>query len=580
MDHEHHHQDHFDDHSASWHDNAGYNPHHQSPVQDYNGFNGYTPLPMEPMYGNGMHPPHHPHPTTRTTHAQLQPLIMPQWPSMLTSQSTYQPSIFPSAPVPITPASATPVSASSTHSRTSSTPRKTLTDQDRRRMCQYHEENPTVKQTEIGGMSAFVLCVSLSLLLTGLASNVWCREKVPLHASMCLPVLTLCSTVSKVLRQKEKYLYQDDGSRSPIKRSKGKFPDIERALANWARNHQRQGLPLSDSIIRDKARFFASTVGNSESHLKANSTSWLEKFKQKNHLMGARSRKGSIAEESEGTSNPPSNVQTPGAASPTSPGGVSPSSTTVATKKSTENLKSESPDTYDFSNQRRPFHSQSSTSLSSVFTDTAPTSSFSAGPTSPTSLSSPFFTPDSACGPSPFMGRQAAQGQPGSNNFQRPRSQTFPMLVGVEQYMSPPGSSDALTPKFISSGALDSPMAELPGSLAAIDEAMSVSPTQVTHSMQPPPLPSSHSDDKGSSTDVSPITPSQEEAARALELVMNFFQSQHAGFVVEPQEYVTIGKLMEKLRIKRRSESVPSGMRRISETEFTLAKLEGVEALR
>jgi hypothetical protein len=381
-----------------------------------------------------------------------------------------------------------------------------------------------------------------------------------------------------VLRQKEKYLYQDDGSRSPIKRSKGKFPDIERALANWARNHQRQGLPLSDSIIRDKARFFASTVGNSDSHLKANSTSWLEKFKQKNHLMGARSRKGSIAEESEGTSNPPSNVQTPGAISPTSPGGVSPSNTAVTAKKSTENLKSESPDTYDFSHQRRPFHSQSSTSLSSVFTDTAP-SSFSAGATSPTSLSSPFFTPDSACGPSPFLGRQAANGQPGSSNFQRPRSQTFPMLVGVEQYMSPPGSSDALTPKFISSNALDSPMNELPGSLAAIDETMSVSPTQITHSMQPPPLPTIHNDEKSSCTDSSPMTPSQEEAARALELVMNFFQSQHAGFVVEPQEYVTIGKLMEKLRIKRSSESVPPGMRRVSDTEFTINKLEGVDAL-
>jgi hypothetical protein len=371
-------------------------------------------------------------------------------------------------------------------------------------------------------------------------------------------------------------LYQDDGSRSPIKRSKGKFPDIERALANWARNHQRQGLLLSDAIIRDKARFFANTVGNSESHLKANSNSWLEKFKQKNHLMGARSRKGSIAEESEGASNPPSNVQTPGAVSPTSPGGVSPS-TTVAAKKSLENLKSESPDTYDFSHQRRPFHSQSSTSLSSVFTDTAP-SSFSAGPTSPNSLSSPFFTPDSACGPSPFMGRQPANAQPGSSNFQRPRSQTFPMLVGVEQYMSPPASSDALTPKFVGSNALDSPMTELPGSLAAIDEAMAVSPKQLTHLMQPPPLPVNH-DDKNSSTDSSPITPSQEEAARALELVMNFFQSQNAGFVVEPQEYVTIGKLMEKLRIKRSSESVPLGMRRISETEFTLAKLEGVDAL-
>lgn len=388
------------------------------------------------------------------------------------------------------------------------------------------------------------------------------------------------STVSKVLRQKEKYLYQDDGSRSPIKRSKGKFPDIERALSNWARNHQRQGLPLSDAIIRDKARFFAQTVGNSESHLKANSTSWLEKFKQKNHLMGARSRKGSIAEESEGTSNPPSNVHTPGAISPTSPGGVSPATATVVTKKSEENLKIESPDTFDMPNHRRPLHSQSNNSLSSVYTDTAP-SSFSAGPTSPTSLSSPFFTPDSTCGPSPFMGnRQPATGQPGSSNFQRPRSQTFPMLVGVEQYMSPPGSSDALTPKYINTSALDSPMTEIPSGLPVIDETMSLSPTQVINTMQPPPLPTSTTplvEDRDSSGDSSPLTPSQEEAARALELVMNFFQSQNAGFVVEPQEYVTIGKLMEKLRIKRSSESLPSGVRRVSEPAFTTTKLEGVD---
>jgi len=157
MDHEHHHhQDSFEDHQA-WAQNNHYDPsQHQSPVHDYNGFNHYAPLPMEPMFTTGMHPPHH-HPQRTASHPQLQPLIMPQWPSMLTSQSTYVPPIFPSAPVPITPASATPVSATSTHSgRTSSTPRKTLTDQDRRRMCQYHEDHPTVKQTEIGGKQTSV----------------------------------------------------------------------------------------------------------------------------------------------------------------------------------------------------------------------------------------------------------------------------------------------------------------------------------------------------------------------------------------------------------------------------------------
>ncbi|KAF1996512.1 CenpB-DNA-bind-domain-containing protein [Amniculicola lignicola CBS 123094] len=540
--HHHHQEQPYDDHNPNgWADSGPYgHPHHQSPVQDYNGYHNYAPLPMEPLYTTGMHPP-------RTTHPQLQPLIMPQWPSMLTSQSTYVPPIFPSAPVPITPASATPVSATSTRSHTSSTPRKTLTDADRRRMCLYHEEHPTVKQTEIGAMFGV--------------------ER---------------STVSKVLRQKEKYLYQDDGSRSPIKRSKGKFPDIERALSNWARNHQRQGLPLTDAIIREKARFFATTVGNNDSHLKANSTSWLEKFKQKNNLMGSKSRKNSIAEESEGTSNPPSNVHTPGGISPSSPSVVS-QSPVVTAKKSEENLalKTESPDGYDFQNHHRPFHSQSNTSLSSVFTDTAP-SSFSAGPTSPTS---PFFTPDSACGPSPLFGNQQGRGQPGSSNFQRPRSQTFPMLIGVEQYMSPPPSSEPLTPKYLNSTSLDSPMHEVRPPMGSIEDAMQSSPTEVTHSMQPPPVPavgiSTHLPTLQSGAigldSSSPVTPSQEEAARALELVMSFFQTQPSGFV-EPQEYVMIGKLMEKLKIKRSTDSL-SSLRRASESDFVIPKVESLEAL-
>ncbi|OCL06415.1 CenpB-DNA-bind-domain-containing protein [Glonium stellatum] len=530
----------YHDNNGSWVDSNAYShSQHQSPVQEYNGF-AFTPLPMEPLYTTGMHPP-------RTTHQQLQPLIMPQWPSMLTSQSSYVPPIFPTAPVPITPASATPVSATSTRSHTSSTPRKTLTDADRRRMCLYHEEHPTVKQTEIGAMFGV--------------------ER---------------STVSKVLRQKEKYLYQDDGSRSPIKRSKGKFPDIERALSNWARNHQRQGLPLNDAMIREKARFFATTVGNSESHLKANSTSWLEKFKQKNNLMGAKSRKNSLAEESEGTSNPPSNSQTPNGISPTSPSGVpSPSPIAMAATKSEESLKTESPDSYvDFTNGHRPFHSQSNTSLSSVFTDTAP-SSFSAGPTSPTS---PFFTPDSACGPSSFMPSQQARGQPGSSNFQRPRSQTFPMLVGVEQYISPPPSSEPMTPKYLNSTALESPLSEMQSSLGGgVDDAMQSQSQIVTSSMQPPPVPavppvSIPLQQRQQSSPISPDnsapgSPSQEDARRALEIVMNFFEHQPSGFV-EPQEYVMIGKLMEKLKLQRNGEHLPGGMHRIPEQEYGVRKVE------
>lgn len=99
--------------------------------------------------------------------------------------------------------------------------------------------------------------------------------------------------MSKVLRQKDKFLSTDNGDQSPMKRTKGKFPNIERALSNWARNHLRQGLPLDDDLIRDKARFFAHIVGSPECHAKVNSGAWLEKFKQKNYLNGngAKARK-------------------------------------------------------------------------------------------------------------------------------------------------------------------------------------------------------------------------------------------------------------------------------------------------
>ncbi|KAK8199094.1 uncharacterized protein BKA78DRAFT_998 [Phyllosticta capitalensis] len=351
------------------------------------------------------------------------------------------------------------------------------------------------------------------------------------------------STVSKVLRQKEKYLYQDDGSRSPIKRSK------------------------------KKAQFFAASVGSSESHIKANSNTWLEKFKQKNSLMGAKSRKRSIAEDSE-PSNPPSSAHTPNEMSPCSPRGVSsPSPMTSGSLKSEENLvKTESPDSYrDQSNRQFP-HSQSNTSLSSVFTDAAG-STFSAGPTSPTS---PFFTPDSVCGPSPFMPSQQ------SRNVTQ-RSQSFPAL-GIDPYGSPPSSSEAETPRYVTSTTLDSPISD--PSLGGVEEMMrqqhqpsNALLQQQTTSMQPPPLPAltpvtttqQISPVSPSSTNgTAPSSPSQEDARKALELVMSFFQHQPSGFV-EPQEYVTIGKLMEKLRLQRSGsigENLPGGLHRIPEQEL------------
>lgn len=122
--------------------NSFHHSPHLSPSQEYGGF-GFVhaahSMNAEPVL-HQMSPPLQPM-------QQLRPLVTPPWPSTLTSQSSYAPPLLTAIPTLATSPSAAP--AHSTHS--APTPRRTLTDADRRRMCQYHEEHPNVKQTEIGG---------------------------------------------------------------------------------------------------------------------------------------------------------------------------------------------------------------------------------------------------------------------------------------------------------------------------------------------------------------------------------------------------------------------------------------------
>lgn len=106
------------------------------------------PPPPPPLHGQHSGPP-------APSHHPTLPMLMvpshPTWPSMLTNPGGFN----SSPPVAIPPVSAgvqplkpsrplvTPIS---------SQPRKTLTDDDRRRMCQWHIDHPEMKQTEIGAM--------------------------------------------------------------------------------------------------------------------------------------------------------------------------------------------------------------------------------------------------------------------------------------------------------------------------------------------------------------------------------------------------------------------------------------------
>ena len=70
-----------------------------------------------------------------------------------------------------------------------------------------------------------------------------------------LAKIPILSTVSKILSKGKKGLLESR-SCSPVKQSKDKVLDIERALANWVRRSQKEGVPLTDAAIMEKARFF------------------------------------------------------------------------------------------------------------------------------------------------------------------------------------------------------------------------------------------------------------------------------------------------------------------------------------
>lgn len=92
----------------------------------------------------------HPLPyTSQLPHALIIPTQQPSqvpWPSLrINTPQNYSapPVMIPPNPAPIRQQPKVP-------SITTTTPRKTLTAQDRREMCKFHQENPHVKQTDIG----------------------------------------------------------------------------------------------------------------------------------------------------------------------------------------------------------------------------------------------------------------------------------------------------------------------------------------------------------------------------------------------------------------------------------------------
>ena len=87
--------------------------------------------------------------TNQLPHALIIPTQQPSqvsWPSLRINT----PQNYSTPPVMIPPAPSQPRQHPRVPSITTTTPRKTLTIQDRRDMCKFHQDNPHVKQTDIG----------------------------------------------------------------------------------------------------------------------------------------------------------------------------------------------------------------------------------------------------------------------------------------------------------------------------------------------------------------------------------------------------------------------------------------------
>ncbi len=128
--------------------------------------------------------------------------------------------------------------------------KKKLRNIDRKMICDYSVANPTIKQDAI--------------------ANEFGIER---------------STVSKILKQKEKWLAIDPQSESAriAKHRAVKFPEVEDHLTSWVAALKAQGEPIRDSTIRQEALRIAREIGLGEDKFKA-SGGWIEKFRERNSI--------------------------------------------------------------------------------------------------------------------------------------------------------------------------------------------------------------------------------------------------------------------------------------------------------
>lgn len=357
--------------------------------------------------------------------------------------------------------------------------------------------------------------------------------------------------MSKILRQRDKYINPKpkEDSSSPEKKSKAKLPDFEKTLANWVRNQQKKGLPISDEDLQKQAQVFSF---RRDDRAVVVSADWLEKFKYKHRLLADRTDNDLNLINSSTTLNDQTSV----GASPTSSNGglVSPPMSAINNLATNASIKLKGADFFNYKEKDN-------------FRDSPMENNLMGGIEQGTSdtIMSPLSPGDSkvendmsGLGPEDMI-RDLVE------TSQRQRSQTFSHIsqgYGDSRPSSAGHRAPSLPVRSLTSTDIKArPTAIDPRQIMKRHKSVpdihypEQSPVS---SMQPPLLPRS-------SADVSPVSypassVDDEQLIRALHKIKSLLEQNPS--VAEPDDYLLIGKLMSKLKQLRpvHVASLPGGM--------------------
>ena len=113
------------------------------------------------------------------------------------------------------------------------------------------------------------------------------HENIAIHFNQLHNLDIKRSTISKILKEKERWLSIENASTSTYKHREVKYPLLEQALSIWVKQAISKGMILSDIILREKAKDFAKDLNIEENSI-GFSNGWLSGFKSRNNLSKQR----------------------------------------------------------------------------------------------------------------------------------------------------------------------------------------------------------------------------------------------------------------------------------------------------